>query len=161
MAHRATFVNVCVFKHTSCWSNTRSMSSALMCCLFPWSCLKKYDMLNLPYCWWQSVALLHFCNSPCFPWTSWQEWSFSSASQTLFCEYLGKTWGHWWSIIGQTQKGHCQSLGVTLQGRIITFHTWIIEKSQELGTLMMTKSDFVSSSECSRMWSGLGQVQMH
>lgn len=59
----------------------------------------------------QSPALLrffafffisYFLNPPCFPWTSWREWSSSSAIRTPSCEFLGKTWGHWWSVVTQT-----------------------------------------------------------
>lgn len=39
----------CVVKLTSCWSKTRSMSSALMCCFFPWSCRRKGRILKLLY----------------------------------------------------------------------------------------------------------------
>lgn len=105
-------------------------------------------------------SLVHFSNSPYFPWTSWQEWSFSSVSQTPSCECLGKTWGHWWSAVRQTEKWGCETFAGLLQDRIITLLTQIIEKSQGLDTLMMTKSDFVSSSECSKMWSEWEKVDI-
>lgn len=34
-------LNEWVFRPTSCWSKTRSMSRDLMCCFFPWSCVRE------------------------------------------------------------------------------------------------------------------------
>lgn len=143
-------------KPTSCWSKTRSISRALMCCFFPWSCRRRGNLLKSPDNWHTETdnnqrpcAFL----SPCFPWTSWREWSFSSVSQTPSCVCLGKTWGHWWSAVRRTEKWCRETFAGLPQDRIITFLRLIIEESQGLDTLMMTKSDFVSSSLCSKMWS--------
>lgn len=95
----------------------------------------------------------HFPSSPCFPWTSWQEWIFSSVSQTPSCECLGKTWGHWRSAVRDRQTMNCQgplpNNDISLMNNREILCCWLW-----LGTLMMTKSDLVSSSECSKMWSG-------
>lgn len=61
-------------------------------------------------------------------------------------------------ICSQTDRQKlCETFTGLPQDRIITFHAWITERSRGLDTLMMTKSDLVSSSECSKMWSGLGK----
>ena len=135
-------------KLTSCWSRTRSMSSALMCCFFPWSCRRRDDKLDKSPCNWLTkndnnrrpcwtfffIFFLIFLNPPCFPWTSWREWSSSSAIRTPSCEFLGKTWGHWWSVVTKTDKkrGRHETFFFFsfLQGpyRIITPWIWIKER---------------------------------
>lgn len=155
----------CVVKLTSCWSRTRSMSNALMCCFFPWSCIRKEDILESPFHWLSETDNRRPCcaflthpvfhglldKSEAFP--AWVKLLLVSASEKH--EVTDDLSSH--RRTRQTDKGHCETFAGLPQGRIITFHTWVIEKSKRLDTLMMTKSDFVSSSECSKMWSGLGK----
>lgn len=113
-------------KQTSCWSKIRSMSRALMCCFFPRSCKSKkakyWNHLVNDSLKQTTSKFVYFSNSPCFPWTSWREWSFSSVSQTPSSECLGKTWGHWWSAVRQTDKGCCETFAGLLQDKLTTFH---------------------------------------
>ena len=122
-------------KHALCWTNLMLQQNPVdeQCSnvlLFPMELQEgRGHCLNLPTSCSLILttisSLVRFPSSPCFPLTSWQEWSFSSVSQTPSCECLGKTWGHWWSVVRQTGKRRHETLAGLLQDWIMTFHTWV------------------------------------
>lgn len=122
---------------TSCWSRTRSMSNALMCCFFPWSCIRKDDILESPFHWLSETdnnrrPCCAFLTHPVFhglldkseAFPAWVKLLLVSASEKH--EVTDDLSSH--RQTRQTDKGHCETFAGLPQGIIITFHTWVIEK---------------------------------